>query len=59
MMSVLKALAVTAAIAFTLATYLYQGKGFRRYGEVAKSDWILIGIVLGALFLTLVYGFSR
>jgi hypothetical protein len=59
MMSVLKALAFTAAIAFTFATYLYPGKGLRRYGEVAKRDWILIGVVLAALFLTLVYGFSR
>jgi hypothetical protein len=60
MISVLKALAVAAAIATTFATYLCRGKGLPPHGgEVTKNDWILIGVVLGALFLVLVYAFSR
>ncbi len=60
MIRVLKALAVVAAIATTFATYLYRGKGLPPYGgEVTKNDWILIRVVLGALFLVLVYAFSR
>ena len=60
MITVLKALAVVVALAATFATYLYRGKGLPPHGgKVTKSDWVLIGIVLGALFLVLVYAFSR
>jgi len=60
MNSVLKALAAIAAIAITIATYLYRGKGLPPYSEkITENDWILIGVVLGTLFLALVYAFSR
>jgi hypothetical protein len=60
MISVLKALAVTAGIFVAFSTYLWTpGKGWASYGEVTKSDWILICIVSGALFLVLAYAFSR
>jgi hypothetical protein len=58
--SVLKALSIIICIAITVASYLYRGKGLPpRGGELTKSDWKLIGVVMGALFLVLVYAFSR
>jgi len=60
MISILKALGIIAALAITFATYLYRGKGLPPFGgEVSKKDWIMIGVVVGVLFLALVYAFSR
>jgi hypothetical protein len=58
--NVLKALGITICIVIAVASYLYRGKGLPlRGGEVTKGDWKLIGVVMGALFLVLVYAFSR
>jgi hypothetical protein len=59
--AVLKALAVIAGLFIMGAIYVWMpGKGlWGREGKVAKSDWILIGIVLGAFFLLFVYAFSK
>lgn len=59
MAAILKALAVIAGLVITFASYMWvPGKGLWPHGEkVTRSDWILIGIVLGALFLVLVYAF--
>jgi hypothetical protein len=60
MIVVLKALGIIAALGITIASYIYRGKGVPQHGgPVTKSDWILIGVVLAALFFLLVYGLSR
>ena len=59
MISVRKALGIIICIVITVASYLYRGKGLPlRGGEVTKTDWKLISVVMGALFLVLVYAFS-
>jgi hypothetical protein len=59
--AVLKALAGIAGLFIISVIYLWiPGKGlWGREDKVAKSDWMLIGIVLGAFFLLFVYALSK
>jgi hypothetical protein len=56
-----KAFGVIAGLFIIGAIYVWMpGKGlWGREDKIAKSDWILIGIVLGAFFLLFVYAFSK